>query len=57
MSDKWEELLRKKLEDYEVEPPPGLWEGICEKMGIDPVTMEKKPTVSTLPTRTATYGV
>ena len=46
MSDKWEELLRKKLEDYEVEPPPGLWEGICEKMGIDPVTMEKKPAVS-----------
>ena len=46
MSDKWEELLRKKLEDYEVEPPPGLWEGICEKMGIDPVTLEKKPAVS-----------
>jgi hypothetical protein len=46
MSDKWEELLRKKLENYEVEPPPGVWEGICEKMGIDPVTLEKKPAVS-----------
>ena len=46
MSDKWEELLRKKLEDYEVEPPPGLWEGICDKMDIDPVTLEKKPAVS-----------
>lgn len=32
MSDKWEELLRKKLENYEVDPPPGLWEGICEQM-------------------------
>ena len=46
MSDKWEELLRKKLENYEVEPPPGVWEGICEKMGIDPVTLEKKPAMS-----------
>lgn len=46
MSDKWEERLRKKLENYEVEPPPGLWEGICDKMGIDPASLEKKPAVS-----------
>jgi len=46
MSDKWAEQLRKKLENYGVEPPPELWEGICEKMGIDPVTLEKKPTIS-----------
>ena len=46
MSDKWAEQLRKKLENYGVEPPPELWEGICEKMGIDPVTLEKKPAIS-----------
>jgi hypothetical protein len=46
MNDKWAEQLRKKLENYGVEPPPELWEGICEKMGIDPVTLEKKPTIS-----------
>ena len=46
MEDEWIEQLRKKLENYEVEPPPELWERICDKMGMDPVTMEKKPVVS-----------
>ena len=32
MSDNWEEQLRKKLENYEMEPPPGLWEDICKQM-------------------------
>ncbi len=30
------ERLRKRLENYEVEPPPELWESICERLGIDP---------------------
>lgn len=34
MSDNWEELLRKKLKNYEMEPPPGLWEDICKQMNI-----------------------
>lgn len=41
MSDNWEEQLRKKLENYEMEPPPGLWEDICKQMdkplGLKPV--------------------
>ena len=36
MNDDWTERLRKRLENYEVEPPPGLWEAICERLGIDP---------------------
>ena len=36
MNDDWAERLRKRLESYEVEPPPGLWEAICERLGIDP---------------------
>jgi hypothetical protein len=36
MNDDWAERLRKRLENYEVEPPPGLWEAICERLGIDP---------------------
>ena len=36
MNDDWAERLRKHLENYEVEPPPGLWEAICERLGIDP---------------------
>ena len=46
MNDDWTERLRKRLENYEVEPPPELWEAICEKMGIDPVRLEKKPAIS-----------
>ena len=36
MNDDWAERLRKHLENYEVEPPPELWESICERLGIDP---------------------
>ena len=36
MNDDWTERLRKHLENYEVEPPPELWESICERLGIDP---------------------
>ena len=42
MSDNWEEQLRKKLENYEMEPPPGLWEDICKQMdnhfGLKPLS-------------------
>ena len=37
MNDDWTERLRKHLENYEVDPPPELWESICERLGIDPV--------------------
>ena len=36
MNDDWTERLRKRLENYEVEPPPELWESICERLGIEP---------------------
>ena len=32
MKEDWTEQLRRKLENYEVEPPPGLWEDICKQM-------------------------
>ena len=36
MKEDWTEQMRKKLEHHEMEPPPGTWETICERLGIDP---------------------
>ena len=36
MKEDWTEQMRKKLEHQEMEPPPGTWEAICERLGIDP---------------------
>ena len=52
MSDQLEEQLRKKLENYQVEPPEGLWESICERleaegypMGLKPEPARRRPAV------------
>lgn len=36
MREDWAEKLRQKLEGHRKSPPPGLWEGICEQMGLTP---------------------
>ena len=36
MKEDWTEQMRKKLEHYEMESPPGTWEAICERLGIEP---------------------
>ena len=46
MKEDWTEQLRRKLENYEVEPPPGLWEDICKQMGLEPEPASKKPAIS-----------
>ena len=46
MKEDWTEQLRRKLENYEVEPPPGLWEDICKQMGLEPESASKKPVIS-----------
>lgn len=49
MSDKFEKQLRKKLESHQVEPPSGLWEGICEQMGVAPEPVAAKKPVPIKP--------
>ena len=46
MKEDWIEQLRRKLENYEVEPPPGLWEDICKQMGLEPEPASKKAAIS-----------
>ena len=36
MKEDWTEQILKKLEHYEMEPPSGTWEAICERLGIEP---------------------
>ena len=49
MNDDWTERLRKRLENYEVEPPPELWESICERLGIEPEPAPKPVEVIAAP--------
>ena len=46
MKEDWIEQLRRKLDNYEVEPPPGLWEDICKQMGLEPEPASKKVLIS-----------
>ena len=46
MKEDWIEQLRRKLDNYEVEPPPGLWEDICKQMGLEPEPASKKALIS-----------
>ena len=50
MKEYWTDKMRRKLAGHRKEPPAGLWDGICEQMGMEPdlaVTPEpvRKPTV------------
>ena len=46
MKEDWIEQLGRKLDNYEVEPPPGLWEDICKQMGLEPEPASKKVLIS-----------
>lgn len=41
MKEDWINELRRKLEDYQVDPPPGLWDDICKQMGLSPEPVRK----------------
>ena len=50
MKEYWTDKMRRKLAGHRKEPPAGLWDCICEQMGMEPdlaVTPEpvRKPTV------------
>lgn len=36
MNENWVNDMRRKMEGHRMDPPPGLWEGICERMGMEP---------------------
>ena len=36
MKEKWTDDMQRRLDGHKMAPPPGLWEGICERMGIEP---------------------
>jgi hypothetical protein len=45
MKEDWTEKLRQKLEGHRKSPPPGLWEGICEQMGLTPEPVQESHTI------------
>ena len=44
MKEKWIDDMRRKLENYEMDPPPGLWDDICKQMGLSPEPVRKPTT-------------
>ena len=36
MKENWTIDMQRILEGHKMDPPPGLWEGICVQMGIAP---------------------
>ena len=45
MDEKWMTDMRRKLEGYRVPPPDGLWESICEELGLPPEPVSKPTTL------------
>ena len=45
MKEDWIEQQRQKLEGHRKTPPAGLWEGICEQMGLTPEPVRQSPTM------------
>ena len=45
MKEDWIEQQRHKLEGHRKTPPTGLWEGICEQMGITPEPVRQSLTI------------
>lgn len=44
MNENWINDMQRKLEGHKMDPPSGLWESICERMGIEPEPVSvKKP--------------
>ena len=44
MKEEWINEMRRKMEDYREDPPPGLWEDICKELGISPEPVRKPAT-------------
>ena len=45
MKEDWIKQQRKKLEGHRKTPPAGLWEGICEQMGLTPEPVRQSFTI------------
>lgn len=45
MKEDWIEQQRQKLEGHRKMPPAGLWEGICEQMGLTPEPVRQLQTM------------
>ena len=45
MKEDWIEQQRQKLEGHRKMPPAGLWEGICEQMGLTPEPVRQSQTM------------
>lgn len=45
MKEDWIEQQRQKLEGHRKTPPAGLWEGICEQMGLTPEPVRQSQTM------------
>ena len=45
MKEDWIEQQRQKLEGHRKTPPAGLWEGICEQMGLTPEPVRQSLTI------------
>ena len=41
MKEDWTKQMKQKLEGHEMTPPAGLWEGISNQMGLEPVPAPK----------------
>ena len=46
MKENWLNGMQRKLEGHKMDPPPGLWEGICGQMGIEPEPVPVRKTVA-----------
>ena len=47
MNENWINDMQRKLEGHKMDPPPGLWEGICDQMGIEPEPVPAKKPAAT----------
>jgi len=44
MKEDWINDMRRKLENHQMDPPPGLWDDICKQMGLSPEPVRKPTT-------------
>ena len=47
MNENWINDMQRELEGHKMDPPPGLWEGICNQMGIEPEPVSAKKPAAT----------
>ena len=48
MKENWINDMRRKLENHQMDPPPGLWDDICKQMGLSPEPVRKPATTKRL---------